>query len=1237
MNFFKPVSNKPDFNSIEQEIIAFWKENQVFQESIDLRKNAEDFVFYEGPPTANGRPGVHHVLARTFKDLVCRYQTMKGKKVERKAGWDEHGLPVEIEVEKQLGFNNERSKKEQIEEFGLGKFNELCAESTQKYINEWEQLTERMAYWVDFKNAYRTSDPQYIEKVWGIIKKLYDKGFLYKGFKVVPWACDSGTVVSQAEVAQGYKDVVDETAYVKFQLTDESAQRILKLLPPNPLKSGSQEEDKELESAKIYMLAWTTTPWTLPSNMALAVGPDIEYVVCGRKNTPIPSPSPIKGEGSKKEILQISRELEIKMVEAARRFRKEPTKSESIFWEVIRDKQLEGRKFRRQEPIGPFIVDFYCSSERLIIEIDGAIHDSKKEADLERQQLLESLGLRFVRISSELVENNLQKAIDTVKATFNSTIASPSFTEKQGGSKEINSSSPLAPCGRGVGGEGEFLILSKKRWQAVLGEEQWEVVGEFKGVDFIGDYYKDKNCALLPYVEPENREGTNYGISYFKLFERANDLDFLYVINGKKSEKDCFVEDSETSGTGIVHIAPSFGQDDFDAYAWVSGEISEAFGTLINASGIYADTAPEFLRGQSIFNDNKKTGQQEFTRINKIIIKHLDESGLLLKTEKYEHSYPHNWRTNNPLIYYLRPSWYVATSKFKNQLIEANQKVNWFPGHIKEGRFGQWLENNIDWSISRERFWGSPLPIWENSKGEIKVIGSFEELEKLTNKTIDNPHKPHIDEITWTDEHGETWKRVPEVLDCWFDSGSMPVASNDLDNPSDFRTADYICEAVDQTRGWFYTLLAIAVGLSTPTEEENRGTDSLAPPYKGAGGHSQVRAPYKNVLCLGHILDKDGQKMSKSKGNVVSPWDLFTKFGADPVRWFMIANCSAGNPIRFDESGIAEVMRRFILPLWNTYSFFILYANLDKITAEELEIERVDRAQIQPIDLWILTRLAETNKQVSSEYEAYEFSKATLLLEKFVDDLSNVWVRANRNRFWNTNSDSVIDLAAYNTLHSCLLGVCHLAAPFMPLITETIYQNLKTSSDRISIHLSDWTISEDLDELEKALLNDMQSALEVINVARSLRQELGIKIRQPLSEVIIPENYKVIYFEKFILSELNVKKLTISNSAEKIKLNTEISDELKSEGLARELIHSIQGMRKNAGFEVSDRIKLIVDFKDNQEIIRLLNSQKKYIMDEVLALEWIDEKAENADSEKTNSVKQVKINGQTISVAVEKI
>lgn len=1339
MNFYKPVSNKPDFNSLEEEVIEFWKKNEIFKKSIELREDAPEFKFYEGPPTANGKPGVHHVLARTFKDLVCRYQTMRGKKVERNAGWDEHGLPVEIEVEKQQGFTNDRSKKEQIEELGIAEFNRLCAESTQKYIGEWEKLTERMAYWVDFSKAYRTSDPKYIESVWSIVKKLNDKGLLYKGNKVVPWACDSGTVVSQAEVAQGYKDVVDETAYVKFKLTAESAQRVLgKIQSPHP-QPLSQDRRGERET-EVFMLAWTTTPWTLPSNMALAVGPDIKYVVCRRKDT---SDSPNKE--SSHEKLEISRELEIKMIEAARRFRKEPTKSEAILWEALRNKQFEDRKFRRQEPIGPFVVDFYCSSERLIVEVDGGVHETQKEADAERQQLLEASGLRFVRLSADLVEKNLEKALEEVKKAFCSPIPNPSPIKGEG-SKNNFKDSPLATCGRGAGGEG-YIILSEKRWKAVLGEAEWEVAGEMKGLDFARQkktkglfrlldnegnilevrYYSphaihslnsyehvfekvaklhgaspnsfedniieqifenadnilgikrysippgayDADPLQSPRILPPQLVGLKLEIQYKEVkdtidvivensshgdrepnFEERNyqllKCEYENLFNSKSTNKivlglngfetnETFVIDDPDSGTGIVHIAPAFGQDDFECYK--ANNIQEEIINAVNSNGTFNEQAPDFLQGQSIFNENKKTNQQEFTRINKIIIKHLDEKGLLHKTEKYEHSYPHNWRTNNPLIYYLRPSWYVATSKIKDELIAANQQVNWYPAHVKEGRFGQWLENNIDWSISRERFWGTPLPIWQNSKGDFQVIGSFDELVKKTNTPLldkkgagggfFNPHKPYIDEISWTDEHCETWKRVPEVLDCWFDSGSMPVAANGVNPPENFVTADYICEAVDQTRGWFYTLLALAVGLSS-----GNGT----------------RPPYKNVLCLGHILDKDGQKMSKSKGNVINPWELFAKFGADPVRWFMVSACSAGNPVRFDESGINEVMRRFILPLWNTYAFYVLYANLDEVTTLKLENapgELLER-QVQPIDVWIIARLNETHRQVTSEYEQFEFSKAAQLIEKFVDELSNVWVRANRSRFWNTSEvssnrqselDSApktigVDLAAYRTLHTCLLSVCKLAAPFIPLITENIYQNLKSSESRESVHLTDWIMADTTTEIEEALVAEMATAQEVVNIGRALRQELKLKIRQPLSQVILAKSLKIDYFRDLVLSELNVKEIVFEEidetSAPKVRLNTVITHELLSEGLARELIHSIQGLRKNSGLDVSDRIELFVDFKGHEEIATLIRTQKDYVLGEVLALNW-QETAPKANN------KKIKLEGKEIEIGLCKL
>lgn len=1005
--FYKPVSNKPSFDEIEKEIIEFWKENNIFEKSITSRSEAKPFIFYEGPPTANGRPGVHHVLARTFKDLVCRYQTMLGKKVERKAGWDEHGLPVEIEVQKQFDLKS----KADIEAMGIDEFNKHCAESTKKYISEWEQLTERMAYWVDFKNAYKTSDNKYIEKVWSILKTLHQKELLYKGYKIVPWACDSGTVVSQAEVALGYKDVIDESAYVKFQLAEEAAMQIKS-------KFGINDQNP------VYMLAWTTTPWTLPSNMALAIGPEIEYAIC---------------EGSN--------------------------------------------------------------------------------------------------------------------------------------------------C--------EYLILSQKRAKAVLGDN-CQIVSTLKGIELL-----------------------NY--KYYGLF--ASDQHFN-IIKGFNTKHEIFVIDDEKIGTSIVHIAPAFGADDLEAYK-ANGIESEIL-NAVTQEGFFNEQAPEFLHGESIFNDNKKTGQKEFIRINKIICKKLDELGLLLQTEKYEHAYPHNWRTNNPLIYYLRPSWYIATSNLREQLLQANQNINWHPEHIKEGRFGQWLAGNIDWSISRERYWGTPLPIWISQKTqEIVVIGSYSELfnklqngnpqlyAKLKSQIEDqtfNLHKPYIDEISWTDEKGE-WKRVPEVLDCWFDSGSMPIASNDLQNPAEFVAADYICEAVDQTRGWFYTLLAIAVALNS-------------------------RTPYKEVMCLGHILDKDGQKMSKSKGNIVNPWELFAKFGADPVRWFMIANCSAGNPIRFDIDGISEVMRRFILPLWNTYAFYVLYANLDQITDEKLQsapAELIER-QLQPIDSWIIARFNQTHKAVSEEYNSFEFSKATQLIEKFVDDLSNIWVRAGRSRFWGSTGN--IDFAAYSTLQTCLLGICQLAAPCIPLLSEIIYQNLKFKTSPESVHLMMWPKTEENSQEETNLILAMSIAQEIINLGRSLRQELKLKIRQPLSQIIIAKEYAenkyLGYFKSLILSELNIKELVFADQNEKIQFNTEITSELLSEGLARELIHNIQGLRKNSGLEVSDRIKLFIS-NINNDLKTLLESQIEYIKSEVLAqdLVFVEDLLQNK--------KSIKLNGQNLEIGLEKI
>lgn len=986
---FQPVPTKPDFNSLEQEIIKFWKDNDIFTKSKEQRKDAKKFIFYEGPPTANGKPGIHHVLARTFKDLVCRYQTMNGKYVERNAGWDEHGLPVEIEVEKQLGFSNDKSKKEQIESLGVAEFNKLCASSTQKYIKDWEALTERMGYWLDISSAYRTSDPNYIESVWKVLKELNKQNLLYKGFKIVPWACDSGTVVSQAEVALGYKDVTEDSLYVKFQLTSESVKKLFYSF-----------QVEYTPSASVSLIAWTTTPWTLPSNMALAVSSKFDYVLCQSKET----------------------------------------------------------------------------------------------------------------------------------AT-------------------------------------NYFIISKNRWDKVLDHDLWHVI---------------KEITL----------NASSDLQYINLFNPVESNEVVVPQND-------FIQDSITTGTGIVHIAPAFGQDDFECFN--SLNTKKNLLCTINPDGVFNRQAPEFLIGQSIFNENKKTKQLEFTRINKIITKHLEGLNAIYKVEPYSHSYPHNWRTKNPLIYYLRPSWYIATTKIKEKLISVNQKINWIPAHVKDGRFGDWLNNNIDWSISRERFWGTPLPIWENNKGNYQVIGSYQELkDKVPSLDIAelNPHKPQIDTISWIDSRGDEWKRVPEVLDCWVDSGSL-IAFKE--------SADFICEGIDQTRGWFYSLLVLYLGV--------KSLEDLP--------------PYKNVMCLGHILDKEGHKMGKSKGNAVDPWHLFNKFGVDPVRWYMVSSASCGNSICFDENQILEITRRFFLPLWNTYAFFVLYANLDKVTIEEISnCKKGERffGDRSDVDLWLWDRTLETEIQIASAMEKFEFGKVTNLIEAFVDDLSNIWVRANRHRFWNTSGTK--DIYAYSSLYNALLSVCQWCAPIIPMLSETIYQNLKGKSTPQSIHLTSFNLeTEGIREESLNRIEEMKLVQRIIKEGRNKRQELKIKIRQPLSQVILPQNTKVNQFKDLILKELNVKEI-VNSDINELQFNTNLTEDLRAEGISRELIHAIQQLRKESSLNVSDRIKLCINYNNQEELIKLIHRKKESIAKEVLALDW-----EETDF-KLCQMKQIKIEGKKVEIGV---
>lgn len=873
-----------DLNASEQEVLAFWAKEHVFERSVENRRQGEPFVIYEGPPTANGRPGIHHVLTRTFKDAIARYQTMRGRYVERKAGWDEHGLPVEIEVQKILNLHT----KKQIEEYGVKKFNEQCAASTQKYIGEWESLTQRMGYWLDFANAYRTSSPEYIQRVWKVLRHLFENDLVYQSKKVVPWACDSGTVVSNAEVAQGYKTVKHLSAEILFKMF-----------------SVRGEEN--------CLLAWTTTPWTLPANMALAVNPKLKYKL-----------------------------------------------SKTIYGKMV------------------------------------------------------------------------------------------------------------------------YSLSS-------VGEVLDEVLGEcLVGMDYFHPFTHEK-CKV-------------YGADFVK-----------------------------EEGTGVVHIAPAFGQDDYKLW-------QDQFSDLPIVCHVDEDgkfNTPAFLKGQNLLADN-------FNVANKQVLEFLDSDVFSIK--EYEHEYPHNWRTGKPLIYYLRPSWYVNVNKFRSKMIEANEKVYWYPEHIKHGRFGAWLKEEVDWSISRERFWGTPLPFYTlHHRNVSKVIYP------------NYPHKPEADE-----EFVGLGTRTPEVLDCWFDSGAMPFAAFE-----EYQQADFICEAVDQTRGWFYSLLALGVAM------------------KG-------ESPYKSVVCLGLVLDKDGNKMSKSKGNVVDPGELFKKYGADAVRWYM-ASTTAGNSLAFNENALKIVCQNVLNRLWNCYTFFDTYSSIDHPVLEN--------GSLQPIDDWILTRLQTVINFSRVCYDGYRLSEITAEVEKFLDDLSNVWVRANRYRFWNTDGLPV-DKAAYWTLHCVLTVLCRVIAPIMPFITEKIWRLL----EKDSVHLQDFPDSRNTTVNEEDLLAEMQRALEIVSQGHKCREFHKLKVRQALQAVYVPLLARLDRFESFVKDELNVKKV-IYHSGE-VAVDTVLTEALLSEGLAREFVRSVQNLRKEAGLQVTDRIRLTVDCRSEQ-VANRLEKHKEEMMKKLLVVEWL--------------------------------
>jgi isoleucyl-tRNA synthetase len=1026
---FDPVDPKQSFPQLEERVLERWRDTDVFARSLAIREGAPVWSFYEGPPTANGRPGAHHVLARVFKDVYPRFRSMSGNLVPRKAGWDCHGLPVELEVEQQLGITS----KQEVEEFGIAEFNQRCRESVFKYVEEWERLTERIGFWVDMEHPYVTLDNSYIESVWWSLRRLFDGGDLYEGHKVVPYCPRCGTALSSHEVALGYKDVEDRSIYVRFPLL------------------GAENES---------LLVWTTTPWTLPGNEAVAVAPDLTYV-------------------------------------------------------------------------------------------------RAKVGD-------------------------------------------------------------------------EVVILAKARVERVLGEDA-TVLDEFEGSELVGRSYEG------PVFELADRERGGFPV----------------LAGGFVTTDD---------GTGLVHIAPAFGEDDYEVAA---------------ANGIFEPTEhdtlynPVSLDGK--FDERVRGFEGRFVKdhaTTDALIAELERRGLLFREEIYEHSYPHCWRCSTPLLYYAKSSWYVATSRYRDRMLANNETIGWHPEHVKHGRFGKWLENNVDWALSRDRYWGTPLPIWECTAADCEsrfCAGSVADLrERLqgAGEVPDDLHRPFIDEVVLGCEQcGGQMKRVDSVIDTWYDSGAMPFAQfhYPFENEAEFERrfpADYICEAQDQTRGWFYSLLAESTLLFDTTS-------------------------FRNCVCLGLILDPEGQKMSKSRGNVVDPWEVIDTHGADAFRWYYLTAQDPWAGYRFSVETVGESVRQFLLTLWNTYSFWVLYANAEGLTLADFEGDE-DPAQLGDLDRWALSRLQSTVQTVTERMEDFDATQAGRAIAAYVEELSNWYVRLSRRRFWEG------DAAAFRTLRRCLLTVTELLAPFTPFLAEEVYRNLAGGSPGEfgelpdSVHLRDFpsVVPELRDpELEEA----MEAVRLTVELGRAARAQAKAKVRQPLRRAVVVANETeraaiANLGGEIVRAELNVKELDFvsdesalvtyeakpnyralgprfgkrmpqvaaavaaldpahvaavmseggavgiaidgkdhqlmpdeitlalqplegyeveSEAGHAVALQLELDEELRREGLAREIVHAVQNARKAAGLEITDRI--VLGLGGDPELLAAARDHEAYLAGEVLA------------------------------------
>ena len=1035
---YKKVSTNLDAVEREKEIIDFWKKNKIFEKSIKEREGHPTFMFYDGPPTANGKPHIGHIETRVFKDVFPRFWTMKGYEVPRKAGWDTHGLPVELEVEKMLGING----KPQIEDYGVEPFIKRCKESVWIYKHEWELMSDRVGLWADMENPYVTYHNDYIESEWWALKTINEKGLLYKGHKIVPYCPRCGTSLSSHEVAQGYKDVKETSCIAKFKVKNEE---------------------------NTYILAWTTTPWTLPSNVALCVSPKDTYV----------------------------------MVEVE-----------------------DGTRYILAEALVPSVI-----------------------------------------------------------------------------------------------------------------KEEYKVVRSNTGNDLYGTEYE----PLYDFAKPTKKA--------------------YYVV------ADSYV--TLTDGTGVVHIAPAFGEDD----SRVGRDNDLPFVQLVNGEGKFT----------------KETGNWAGTWVkdaDKLVLNDLKEGGLLFAALPYEHSYPFCWRCDTPLLYYAVDTWFIKMSALRDRLVANNNTVNWMPENIKEGRFGNFLENVIDWGLSRSRYWGTPLPVWECECGHYHVIGSIEELKKLGKDVPDDIelHKPYIDGITIKCEKcGKEMHRVPDVIDCWFDSGSMPFAQYHypFENKELFEKrfpAQFISEAIDQTRGWFYTLMAISTLLFD-------------------------RAPFENCLVLGHVQDKDGLKMSKHKGNVVDPWSVLDKQGADAVRWYFCASSSPWLPTRFYPEGISEYQRKFIGTFWNTYAFYVLYADIDNFNPLEYKLEYDKLSQM---DKWALSRLNTLVKDVDSLMQEYKITESARLIQDFTDELPNWYVRRCRERFW-ANGMEQDKINAYMTLYTCLVTLAKVTAPFVPFMTEEIYQNLVRNLDKTapeSIHLCDYPVANE-EYIDKKLEENMELVLEIVTLGRSCRNISNMKNRQVLAKAYVGTTKELSKdYQDIIKEELNVKEIEFTEDAGRfvsynvkpnlktvgpkygailptisqmlkggdgtefvhelrekgvlileigdakielkeedlliettksekyisaqegdivVVLDIELNDELIEEGFVRELISKIQNLRKDSGFEVQNHIEIY--YSDNEKMAEIIERNKAQIADETLA-----DKIEKGEGET-----ELDINGEKVKIKLVRL